>query len=103
MNHLQRVSLQLCEFVQRLEALITKLLITHRNCTESQFEYHILIKFRQLIQARGDALYYEMNKYINFVWNKEELPEKFFVAPWQWMESIIEFTYKNCEETDFNS
>jgi hypothetical protein len=28
------------------------------------------------IQARGETLWFQINKYINSVWNKEELPDQ---------------------------
>jgi hypothetical protein len=41
----------------------------------------------ELIQARGNTLRSEIHKLINYIWNKEELPE-------QWKESIIVPIYK---------
>jgi hypothetical protein len=36
----------------------------------------------ELIKAGGEILYPEINKLIQSIWNKEEMPQ-------QWMESII--------------
>jgi hypothetical protein len=47
----------------------------------------------QLIQAGGNTLRSEFQKFINRIWNKEELPE-------QWKESIIIPVYKKDDETD---
>jgi hypothetical protein len=37
---------------------------------------------KELIQAEGRTLSYEIHKFINFIWKNEKLPE-------QWKESII--------------
>jgi hypothetical protein len=47
----------------------------------------------ELIQAVGNTLRFDIHKLINFIWNKEELPE-------QWKESIIVPVYKKGDKTD---
>jgi hypothetical protein len=47
----------------------------------------------ELIQAGGNTLHSEIHKLINFIWNKEELPE-------QWKESVIVPVYKKGDKTD---
>jgi hypothetical protein len=49
-----------------------------------------------LIQAGGNAKYSDIHKLINFIWNKEELPE-------QRKESIILPIYKKGDRTDFSN
>jgi hypothetical protein len=46
----------------------------------------------ELIQAGGKILLSESHKLIDYVWNKEELPD-------QWKESIIVPVHKNRDET----
>jgi hypothetical protein len=46
----------------------------------------------ELIQAEGDTLLSVIHKHINFVWNKDELPD-------QWKESIIVSLYKEGNKT----
>jgi hypothetical protein len=48
------------------------------------------------IQAGGKILLSVIHKLINFVWNKEELPD-------QWKESIIVPVHKKGEKTDCNN
>jgi hypothetical protein len=48
---------------------------------------------RELIQAGGETLQPEIHKLINFIWNKEELPD-------QWKESVIVPIYKKGDKTD---
>jgi hypothetical protein len=40
----------------------------------------------KVIQAGGEILWSEIQKLINYIWNKEELPD-------QWKESIIATIY----------
>jgi hypothetical protein len=47
----------------------------------------------QLIQTGGEILLFAIHKLIDFVWNKEELPD-------QWKESIIVPAHKNPDKTD---
>jgi hypothetical protein len=47
----------------------------------------------ELIQAGGNTLRSEIHKLINFIWNKEELPE-------QWKGSITVPIYKKGDKTD---
>jgi hypothetical protein len=47
----------------------------------------------ELIQARGEILWSEINKYINSIWNKEELP-------YQWKESIIVQIHRKDDKTE---
>ena len=47
----------------------------------------------ELIKAGGRTICYEIHKFINSIWNKEELPE-------QWKKSIILPTYKKGDKTD---
>jgi len=47
----------------------------------------------ELIQAMGNTLRFEIHKLINFVLNKEELPQ-------QWKESIIVPVCKKGDKTD---
>jgi hypothetical protein len=54
----------------------------------------LLITFLQkLTHAGGNTLYSEINKFINSVWNEEELPQ-------QWKESIILLIYRKGHKTD---
>jgi hypothetical protein len=46
-----------------------------------------------LIQAEGDTLRSKIHKYINSIWNKEELAD-------QWKEYIIASICKNGDKTD---
>jgi hypothetical protein len=46
----------------------------------------------ELIQAGGETLGFEIRKFINSVWSKEELPD-------QWKESIIVPIYKKGDKT----
>jgi hypothetical protein len=46
-----------------------------------------------LIRVEGNALSSKINKLVNFIWNKEELPK-------QWKESLIVPIYKKGDETD---
>jgi hypothetical protein len=46
-----------------------------------------------MIQAGGTTLSSEIQKLINSVWNKEDLPQK-------WKESIIVPIYKKSDKTD---
>jgi hypothetical protein len=50
----------------------------------------------ELIQAGGEILLSAINKLINSVWNKEELPD-------QWKESIIVPVHKKGDKTDCNN
>jgi hypothetical protein len=50
----------------------------------------------ELIQAGGETLQSEVQKLINSIGNKEELPE-------QWRESIILPVYKKGDKADFNN
>jgi hypothetical protein len=47
----------------------------------------------ELIQAGGEILFSKIHKLINFIWNKEELPD-------QWKESIILPVHKKSNKTD---
>jgi hypothetical protein len=47
----------------------------------------------ELIQAGGEPLQSEIHKLINFIWNKEELPD-------QWKESVIAQIYRKDDKTD---
>jgi hypothetical protein len=47
----------------------------------------------ELIQAGGKILCSKIHKLINYIWNKEELPD-------QWKESIIVSTHKKGDKTD---
>jgi hypothetical protein len=51
---------------------------------KSQGTDQILVEF---IQADNNTLCFNIHKLINFIWNKEKLPQ-------QWNESIIELIYK---------
>jgi hypothetical protein len=50
----------------------------------------------ELIQASGETLLFAINKLINSIWNKEELPD-------QWKESIIVPIHKKGDKTDSNN
>jgi hypothetical protein len=50
----------------------------------------------ELIQAGGEILLSAIQKLINSVWNKEELPD-------QWKESIIVPVHKKGDKTDCNN
>jgi hypothetical protein len=50
----------------------------------------------ELIQAGGETLRSEVQKLINSIWNKEELPE-------QWRDSVILPVYKKGDKTDFSN
>jgi hypothetical protein len=50
----------------------------------------------ELIQAGGETLRSEIHKHINFIWNKEELSDK-------WEEYIIIPVYKKDDKTDCNN
>jgi hypothetical protein len=50
----------------------------------------------ELIQAGGEILLSVIHKLINYVWNKEQLPD-------QWKESIIVPVHKNGDKTDRNN
>jgi hypothetical protein len=50
----------------------------------------------ELIQGGGEILLSAIRKFINFVWNKEELPD-------QWKESIIVPIHKKGDKTDCNN
>jgi hypothetical protein len=47
----------------------------------------------ELIQAGGETLHSEIQKLINSIWNKEELPE-------QWKDPVIVPIYKKGNNTD---
>jgi hypothetical protein len=47
----------------------------------------------ELIQEGGEILPSAIHKFINFVWNKEELPD-------QWKESVIAQVHKKGGNTD---
>jgi hypothetical protein len=47
----------------------------------------------ELIQVGGEILWSEINKLVNSIWNKEELPD-------QWKESVIVLIYKKGDKTD---
>jgi hypothetical protein len=47
----------------------------------------------ELIQAGGEILRSKIHKLINYIWNKEELPD-------QWKEFIIVPVYKKGDKTD---
>jgi hypothetical protein len=47
----------------------------------------------KLIKAGGRTIRSEIHKLINYIWNKEELPE-------QWKESIVVPIYKKGDKTD---
>jgi hypothetical protein len=47
----------------------------------------------ELIQAENEILQFETHKFINSIWNKEELPDK-------WKESIIVPVYKKGDKAD---
>jgi hypothetical protein len=53
----------------------------------------ILVK---LIQTGGETLLSVIHKLINFIWNKEELPD-------QWKESIVVPIYKKGDKTECNN
>jgi hypothetical protein len=48
------------------------------------------------IQAGGKTLLSAIHKLINYIWNKEELPE-------QWKESVIVPVHKKGDKTDCNN
>ena len=48
---------------------------------------------KEPIKAGGTIICYEIHKLINYIWNKEELPE-------EWKQPIIAPTYKNSDKTD---
>ena len=50
----------------------------------------------ELIKARGKTICYKIHKLINYIRNREELPE-------EWKESIIVPIYKKGDETDCNN
>jgi hypothetical protein len=50
----------------------------------------------ELIQAGGETFQCEIYKLINFIWNKEELPD-------QWKESVIVPIYKKGDKMDSSS
>jgi len=50
----------------------------------------------ELIKAGGRTIYPEIHKFINSVWNKEELPE-------EWKELISACIYKKGDKRDFSS
>jgi hypothetical protein len=50
----------------------------------------------ELIQAGGEILQSAVHKLMNYVWNKEELPD-------QWKESIIVTIHKKGDKTDCNN
>jgi hypothetical protein len=50
----------------------------------------------ELIQAGGKMLLSAIHKLINYIWNKEELPD-------QWKESIIVPIHKKGDKTDCNN
>jgi hypothetical protein len=47
----------------------------------------------ELVQAGGEILCPKIHKPLNFIWNKEELPD-------QWKESIIAPLHKKSDKTD---
>ena len=47
----------------------------------------------ELIKAGGRTIFFEIHKYTNSIWNKEELPE-------EWKDSIIIPIYKKGDKTD---
>jgi hypothetical protein len=47
----------------------------------------------ELIQAESETLWCETQKFINPIWNKEELPD-------QWKESVIAAVHKKGDKTD---
>jgi hypothetical protein len=47
----------------------------------------------EIIQPGGNISCYEIHKFINSIWNKEELP-------YQWEESITVHVYKKVDRTD---
>jgi hypothetical protein len=50
----------------------------------------------ELIQAGGETLLFAIHKFINSVWNKEELPD-------QWKQSIIVPIHKKVNKTSCNN
>jgi hypothetical protein len=50
----------------------------------------------EIIQGKGEILLYAIHKLINYIWNKEELPD-------QWKESIIVPIHKTGDKTDCNN
>jgi hypothetical protein len=50
----------------------------------------------ELIQAGGEMLLFAINKLINSVWNREELPD-------QWKESITVPVHKKGDKTECNN
>jgi hypothetical protein len=48
-----------------------------------------------MFKTGGRKIRYDIHKIIMFIWNKDELPEK-------WKESIIAPIYKNDDKTDCN-
>jgi hypothetical protein len=50
----------------------------------------------ELIQTGGEKLISEINKLVNYIWCKEELPD-------QWKEFIIVPVYKKGDKTDFSN
>jgi hypothetical protein len=50
----------------------------------------------ELVKAGGRTIRYEIQKLINYIWNKEELPE-------EWKKSIILRIYRKGDKTDFSN
>ena len=49
-----------------------------------------------MIKAGGRKIRSEIHIFINYIWNKEELPE-------EWKESIIVPIYKKGDKTDYSN
>jgi hypothetical protein len=82
--------------VRQIEIYTAELLVPDPSPFDFEIAYAKLKRYKspgndeilaELIQAGGEILWSEIHKLINFIWNKEELPE-------QWKESIIVPIYK---------
>jgi hypothetical protein len=88
--------------VRQIEVHMAEPLVTGPSHLEVEIANAKLKKYKspgsdqilaELIQAGGEILLSVIHKFINSVWNKEELPD-------QWKESIIVPVHKKSDKTD---
>jgi hypothetical protein len=84
-----------------VEELLLSVCNIHRVSDVRQVEIHTAeplvpgrshLRFKFLIPAGGEILRSKIHELINYLWNKEELPD-------QWKESIIERTHRKDNST----
>jgi hypothetical protein len=91
--------------VKQMEAYMAEPLVPGPSRLEVEIAIRKLKKYKspgsdhipaELIQAGGEMLLSVIHKFLNYIWNKEELPD-------QWKESIIVPVHKKGDKTGCNN